>query len=197
MVNPMSGADDEALAAELDHQVELLGSGRWHLQLAATRVLADAGQAGLDAVKRGLSNRHARVRRYCADFFDHYGDDRCVPLLQGLMRSDPVPRVRRAALHSLSCQRCKTEPLRADYIPILVEGLADPNRHVREAAASGLLGKPPDPRAVGPLRVVLDQEPDSLLGRLAHSALRQHDSAYRVASDAQARARAAARCAVE
>ena len=51
---------------------------------------------------------------------DHLADERCVePLRQAL--NDPSPHVRRNAVHSLGCQRCKLAPLPMDVVGLLIE----------------------------------------------------------------------------
>ena len=62
----------------LEQQVERLGARDWRVGLAAHAVLMEAGEAGLQAVIRGLSHLHPRVRRACAQFMDHEGSDPCV-----------------------------------------------------------------------------------------------------------------------
>ena len=92
----------------------------------------------LDAALRGLRHTNPVIRRYAADLMDHLGNDVCVPPLLDLL-NDPVPKVRRQAVHSLSCQRCKSTPLSIDTTDILIDKmLNDPNRRVQGEAAFGL-----------------------------------------------------------
>jgi HEAT repeat protein len=135
----------------LDQQIELLGSPDRALQHAAYSALYEQGRAVLDAAVRGLAHPNPRVRRWSADLMDHLGDERCVePLVRAT--ADPVPGVRRQAVHSLSCQRCKAEPLAADLVPLLIErATADPSIKVRQDAVFGLGMQPPDQRAAAML----------------------------------------------
>ena len=178
----------------LHHDVELLGTSDWRAVGAAVERLAAAGDAGMRAVLAGLAHPNPRVRRGCADFFDHHGTDVCVEALWQLACSDTVAYVRRAALHSLGCQRCKPSPLHGDLVSILIDrALHDPNARVRREAISGLAFHPPDERAASALASILQDTPDQHVRRLAHHALRLHDPAYRRATDEQAKANARAR----
>jgi HEAT repeat protein len=177
----------------LEQQVELLGSRDYRVAGAAYKVLVEAGQVGMDAAIRGLSHSDARVRRGCAEFMDHQGNDQCVTTLSQVAREDSVPYVRRVAVHSLGCERCKPTPLQGDTISFLIErALSDPSTRVRREAVSGLLFQPPDPRAAAALKTVLSCETDRKLRGSAHYALKHHDPEYRRMVDEQARARSIA-----
>jgi hypothetical protein len=180
--------------AALQHDVELLGTSDWRAVGAAVERLAAAGDAGMRAVLAGLAHPNPRVRRGCADFFDHHGTDVCVEALWQLACSDPIAYVRRAALHSLGCQRCKPSPLHGDLVSILIDrALHDPNARVRREAIAGLSFHPPDGRAASALASILHDTPDPHARRLAHQALRLHDPAYRRETDERAKANARAR----
>ena len=173
---------------------ETLGARDWRAAAAAERTLLAAGDAGVAAVLAGLRHADPRVRRGGADFMDHHGTDRCVTPLTATALTDPIPRVRRAAVHSLACQRCKASPLAPDVIPLLIDRLEnDPNPKVRREAAYGLGTQPRDPRAADALRRLLESGngDDTALRRLAHGALKRQDPAYRDLVSRQARERAA------
>src|SRR5689334_13477345 len=87
--------------ALLDRQVETLGAADYRVVSVAYNALVDAGRVGLDAVIRGLSHPIPRVRRGCAEFLDHQGSDVCVEALCQAAQHDPIPYVRRVAIHSL------------------------------------------------------------------------------------------------
>ena len=126
----------EALAD--DELILNLGSQSWATRHYSYMTLQARGQAMLDAALRGLRHTNPVIRRYAADLMDHLGNDVCVPPLLELL-NDPVPKVRRQAVHSLSCQRCKATPLSADMTDILIDKmLNDPNQRVRGEAAFGL-----------------------------------------------------------
>lgn len=184
----MSGDD----RSRFIRQVELLASKDWRVRSAAETALAQAGQPALGAVIAGLAHLHPAIRRHCAAFMDHHATDRCIAPLSQLL-SDPVAGVRREAIHALGCQRCKPLPLAVDALPLLIErALNDPSKRVRLSAVAGIGLHPPDPRAIAPLHILMDRETDRNVRRHAHRALRLHDSSYRAATDALARALASA-----
>lgn len=184
------------MSDELDQErslqalAEQLGTNDWRLGSEAETALASAGQAGIDAVLWGLSHPSVRVRRGCADFLDHHGTDACFAPLRQAALHDPAPSVRRVAVHSASCQRCKSCPLTGDLVGLLVEvALSDTNTHVREHAVGGLRGQLQDPRAIAALEKILHTETNPRLRREAHHALKHQDPNYRALVDAQARER--------
>jgi hypothetical protein len=187
---------DEAMSPELgltpDLQAlaEQLGDRDWRRVMDAAKALGRAGQAGIDAVLWGLSHPNARVRRGCAGFIDHHGTDGCFARLRWAALQDPAAKVRRVAVHSATCQRCKPSPLTGDLVGLLVEAaLSDTNRRVRAKAIGGLCSQPQDARAVAALEQILHSETDPRLRRAAHRALKHQDPKYRAAADAQARER--------
>ena len=107
----------------------------------------------------GLGSPQSRVRYLCADALDHLADERCAIPLERLL-TDPVPRVRRAALHALSCDACKLAPLpkATDLFETLMSlAKSDPNTRVRSAALEALVNSC-DPRAVPVLLELLASE---------------------------------------
>jgi HEAT repeat protein len=170
----MDDLDTQRLETLLpDQQIALLGSPDRALRQAAYSALYAQGGAMLEAALRGLEHADPCVRRWSADLMDHLGDQRCV---EALIRAtaDPVPSVRRQAVHSLSCQRCKAAPLEANLVPLLVErATADPNIKVRQEAAFGLGMQPPDPRAAAMLAQLVEQlESSRPLGKAERILLR-------------------------
>src|SRR5215469_3684480 len=181
-------SDELEPACELQALVEQLGTHAWLLVMEAESALVCTGQAGIDAVLWGLSHPHTHVRRGCAGFMDHHGTDACFAQLQWVALYDPAPSVRRVAVHSASCQRCKLCPLTGDLVGLLVQvALSDTNRRVREQAIGGLRSQPQDARAVVVLEEILRTETDPRLRREAHHALKHQDPDYRALVDAQAR----------
>lgn len=182
--------DKADLAEELQVLAEQAGADDWHLALEARTTLVQAGQAGIDAAIWGLAHPNVSVRRGCADFMDHHGTDECFAPLQWVALHDPAPSVRRVAVHSASCQRCKQCPLTGDLVGLLVQvTLSDTNRRVREQAIGGLRYQPQDQRAVEALKKILSTETNPRLRREAHHALKHQDPNYRALVDAQARER--------
>lgn len=122
----------------------------------------------------GLLHPHPRVRFDCANALDHLADERCAEPLRQLL-GDPVPRVRRAALHSLSCDACKLSPLEPaeDLVPILIDmAQSDPSVRVRRAAVPLLESHCRDARVEETLRTLaLDADPS--VRRTAHEVVRR------------------------
>jgi HEAT repeat protein len=177
-----------------DASVELLGVRDWRVGRAAREALAAAGPDGVAAALAGLSHPSPRVRRGAADFLDHHADDRCVAKLTELALHDPVPYVRRVAVHALLCHRCKPAPLTEDVTPLLVRvAREDPSPRVRTSALWGLGQQRPDPRAVEALAAVLREETGHDLLRAAHQALRRQSPAYREQAARRAREASVAR----
>lgn len=63
----------------------------------------------VDVLMLGLAHANPRVRYECAHMLDVYDDGRAPAALAPLI-DDPVPRVRRMAIHALVCDACKTTP---------------------------------------------------------------------------------------
>lgn len=184
----MSDEHDAVPTRELQERAEQLGDHDWRMIMEAATALASAGQAGLVAVLWGLSHPNARVRRGCAGFLDHHATDACIPQLRWVALHDPASKVRRVAVHSVTCQQCKPSPLSGDLVGLLVQvAQSDPNRRVREKAIGGLRSQPWDARAVAALEQILRTETDQRLWSQAHHALKHQDPNYKARVDAQAR----------
>jgi HEAT repeat protein len=153
--------------------VERLVSPEWSVRDAARGALLSLGEAGLDALAEGLAHPDARARLWCADLMDHLADARCAePLRRAL--ADPSADVRRHAVHSLGCQRCKPAPLDADVVGLLRErALFDRSIRVRRVSVHQLGLQPHDPRAVEALEAILREETDEKLLSRARFALRR------------------------
>jgi hypothetical protein len=101
--------------------------------------LRASGVVALDVVMDG-ARRHPNpsVRWRCIDLLDHLGGDECTETFVAAL-DDAVPRVRRHAVHALSCNRCKERPLCVDVAPVLERvARTDPNARVRAEAAEAL-----------------------------------------------------------
>lgn len=72
------------------------------------------------------------IRRSCLFLLDHYASDASWNVFRLALR-DPVASVREIALHGLSCERCRSEPLCiADVVGDPIDILAsDPSAEVR------------------------------------------------------------------
>lgn len=131
-------------------------------------------KAPLGAVQTAALHHPDRwVRRDCLFFLDHYANDQSMPVFARALR-DPVEFVRNMALHSLSCQACKSEELcTADVAAGLVEVLAhDPSHELRIKSIQLLLqlsGREAQARAA--LEEASVHDPDPIVRQAALSAL--------------------------
>jgi hypothetical protein len=85
------------------------------------------------------TSTNACVRANCLSFLDHLDFTPDAEFVNAVTAAldDPVPRVRRTALHTLSCERCKSVPvpLTAEHVRKLVMlCVADENAKVRRSA---------------------------------------------------------------
>jgi HEAT repeat protein len=129
----------------------------------------------VDLLLANVDHPHPRTRFLVAQAMDHFADARCAAPLYAML-SDTVPRVRWAALHSLSCEACKLAPItQNDDLVELVIGLAlhDSSIRVRRVAAYTLGGDCHDSRAVAALEQLLAHENDAMILRGARWALSQ------------------------
>jgi len=178
-----------ARAGQIERLAQLVTSTPRRETLAICDAIVARGEqaAIVDALLVGLRHPDARIRFDCAHALDHYADDRCAEPLH-LLLADPVPRVRRMALHSLSCDACKVSPLPtsanvgneagADGGPdlaalIVTLALSDPSVNVRRHATSALAACCGDPRALDALRMLVATERDPAILREARWALRK------------------------
>lgn len=130
----------------------------------------------VDLLLESAASPNARLRFLAAQAMDHFADERCSAPLQRLL-SDPVPRVRWAAIHSLQCDTCKLTPLAADgdITAILIErALHDPSIRVRRVATAELGRHCTDPRVVTTLEAIQHNDSDETLLRVAAAALKRH-----------------------
>jgi HEAT repeat protein len=92
------------------------------------------------ALISGLGHPNAKVRWWCLQLMDHLADESYLePILSKL--SDPVAKVRRHAIHALSCGVCKPDrqTLAVNVEAALLRALeSDPDHKVREEAREGL-----------------------------------------------------------
>lgn len=147
--------------------------------LAVRDVVVQTNQHAMlvDGLLEGLKHSEPRVRYNCAIALDHLADERCTAPLRQLL-NDPVPRVRRAALHSLSCDACKVSPLpdRNDLTEKLTEmALKDSSIRVRREAVNSL-AEACDEKARPVLQRLLEDK-DIAIQRLARSALKHQQAA--------------------
>jgi hypothetical protein len=104
--------------------------------------LRASGLVPLDLLSRGaLEHSNSRVRRCCLILLDHLGDERHVDVFARALRSDPVPRNRRHALHAMTCQKCKASELCVDVTSHVRDCAEhDGNAKVRDMARALMTG---------------------------------------------------------
>lgn len=93
-----------------------------------------------DALAEGLRDPKASVRHTCILVLDHVSDVEAIMAVVPLL-DDPVPRVRRMAVHALGCVACKptATALPEDLMVRIMEmGRHDPNPKVRMEAGVAL-----------------------------------------------------------
>ncbi|MFC0553355.1 HEAT repeat domain-containing protein [Planotetraspora thailandica] len=121
--------------------VEALGSAP--RTSSAYRHLLNRGPAAVPAIRAGLRHLDPVVREQCCKLLDHLLVEDAVDEMIAML-DDPVPSVRVAAVHALSCDRCKTDACRPAEALVLAPGLRllrhDPDAHVR-AMAVELVGR--------------------------------------------------------
>lgn len=128
----------------------------------------------VEVILEGLKLPDAKWRYEAVGMVDRFGDDRCVEPLSRLL-TDPVPRIRRMALHSLGCQHCKITPLQSctDYLPQIIEvSLHDPSVQVRRHAVYTLAEYHTDPRALSALQKMQATDPDARVRSYAEALLK-------------------------
>jgi HEAT repeat protein len=162
--------------------VAQMASNDWQVRDAARKAIEQGGKAGLSAFKQAFAHADWRVRRECAAFMDHNADQTCVRMLAKALK-DPNASVRRNAVHSLSCDRCKPAPLTFDAVPILLDvAQNDRSINVRRTAIGLLHGKKPDARVVPVMQAILAVEKNERLIRHATAAMQKHQSAIEKAA---------------
>lgn len=90
------------------------------------------------AALRGLTHESWRVRRSCALLLDDISfTDETIPALRRCLE-DEHPKVRKAALHALTCAHCKPDGCALDLRPLLERMASDRDRLVRTSVANSL-----------------------------------------------------------
>jgi len=146
----------------------------WRQNMATHKQMENGGRAARNAAKQAFRHPDWRVRRSCVGFMDHHADQSCTRgLIQALKDSNAC--VRRNAIHSLSCDRCKPEPLTLDVIPYVIDvALHDRSMRVRRTAVMLLGGKKPDARVVAAMQRIIQENPDRRVVTQARWVLKQH-----------------------
>ena len=135
------------------------------------------GDAALPAVRDGLKHPDWHVRHWCAIFLDRGADAETLRELIPLL-TDPEPKVRLWAVHSMACQHCKDDGCPIDVVPYLIERAdTDPIAQVRKMAVTMLVEMPRDARIPAVLERALTREQDRRLRLHAQRGLRKYSAA--------------------
>jgi len=154
----------------------LFAPNRDMLAMRAYLIAHDVYAAVIDALLRGVADPNARIRYLSTQAMDHFADPRCAEPLRQLLH-DPVPRVRWAALHSLSCDDCKIRPLSKPdnlVLSIIDMALHDPSIKVRRVAAWELGKYLPDKTALATLETLMAHEADPGIRRNVKAGLNRY-----------------------
>jgi hypothetical protein len=119
----------------------------------------------------GLDDERWQVRRHCARLLD---DTSLVPeVIDGLQRllDDEHPEVRRAAMHTLTCEHCKPDGCALDFRPLHERAIRDPSKRVRKGVVGGLTWKNEDDWTVAMLEYVRDNDASEELRTAAQRGL--------------------------
>jgi HEAT repeat protein len=125
---------------ELQGRVEGLVRRYGAVPARQMHALRDAGEVPLDLLRVGaIEHPNPMVRRVCVDLLDHLDDNSALEVFRQALRDDPVPRVRRHAIHALTCVKCNGRPV----VDAALDDLArcardDPNARVRREATAAL-----------------------------------------------------------
>ncbi|MCA9985366.1 MAG: HEAT repeat domain-containing protein [Anaerolineales bacterium] len=91
---------------------------------------------------QGLTHENAKVRWWCLQLMDHLADESFIPYILPLL-DDPVGKVRKHAIHALTCDICKPDKCGLalnEEVRRRIEAAAqmDPDHRVRQEARRGL-----------------------------------------------------------
>lgn len=133
------------------------------------------GDAVFRALVRGLEHKNPNVRFTCIQIMDHVGDDRIIEPVSRMLY-DWAPRVRKQALHALTCEKCKSTPLcplPTTVLDAFVDlALHDPNVNVRMSAVKALGSLPATTQSIEALQSVLKMDREPKVQQAAQQALK-------------------------
>jgi len=160
------------MTTDFDRLVRGLGAMSGAERFASYQALIGIGPAALPAIREGLRDPNWQVRRWAAMCLDQVADEEALVDLVPLL-SDPHPKVRLWAVHSIACDHCKEDvscPI--DVVPLLLTTIRhDSSIRVRRMAVIMLGSEFVDQRAVPVLREVLSAESDAKIRAHAEVAL--------------------------
>ena len=166
--------DDERLVvayfAECDRHLE-----RW--RRTGGRWSEFDGGVPIEAMQAAaLTHPNPKIRRDALGVLDHAANDVATSTFRAAL-ADPVPRVRRFALHGLACERCRIGEVRVDEIvtDVLRVLRDDPNPRVRHAAIDVLVRfMDRDERIVETLGEVADDDDECIRVAATGAAAGEH-----------------------
>jgi HEAT repeat protein len=136
--------------------------------------LQQLGDAALPAVREGLKHPDWHVRHWCAIYLDRGADPATLGDLVPLL-TDPEPKVRLWAIHSISCEHCKEYGCPIDVVPLLIDRAErDPVVRVRKMAICMLASLPRDPRISATFERALARESNAKIRLHAELGLRNY-----------------------
>lgn len=139
----------------------------------------------IPALVGGLRSGSWRIRRSCCRILDDLDfTPESLEALKGAL-DDPDPRVRRSALHTLSCQHCKPNGCALDVRPLFERMAHDSSRMVRSAVLNPLGWQRHGPWAESLVGYMAANDPSALLREEARSTLAAW--AFERAADAERR----------
>jgi hypothetical protein len=151
-IRAMSGLTPKSLRGWLEASV----CEDWEQRGIALRVIVSAPpKKELIAVYfEELAHPDARIREQCLGKLDHSDIPVDARFMAALRKAadDPVANVRRAAIHAMFCQRCKTAGPEVDLDFLARVGLHDENAQTRKTALYGLGQNPNRALAVEAVR---------------------------------------------
>jgi hypothetical protein len=132
----------------------------------------DSASLSMELVSQGaIEHPNPAVRWRCLDLLDHHGDDTIGPTVVRAL-DDPIPRVRRHAVHALTCARCRVGRLAVDVLAELVRvTLNDSNEKVRLQAVDSVARLASDPRARAAVAQVAESDQSPIVRAAARRLL--------------------------
>jgi hypothetical protein len=126
----------------------------------------------------GLGHASWRVRRRCARLLDDVSfTDESLAALQACL-DDPNPQVRRAAMHSLACERCKPDGCALETRPLFERMASDPSAKVRSMVVGPLTWQDLGEWGADLLRRVAADDPSPQLRADAAKGLARRDAQW-------------------
>jgi HEAT repeat protein len=124
----------------------------------------------------GLTHESWRVRRRCARLLDDLAfTDESLAALEACL-DDPHPKVRGAAMHTLSCAHCKPDGCALDRRAIFERMRTDPSAKVRSRIVNPLSWQLLEPWSIDLLERIVAEDPSPQLRASAARALANHEA---------------------